>query len=162
MIVYNMSTNTWSTTTAYNASLGGIGIVAVETNIYTIGGTTAGGTHTNKCFKFDTLTNTYSALADAIELVSQCGVVYYDGEIFIFGGTNAAGSYVPAIRKYTIATNSWGTLSTTVPTPLPKTAAYYDNVHMSVGWDQHVRYNITSQTLTTGLITHSQYTPFVS
>jgi len=163
MMIYNIDTNTWSEGTDYYTDLGKIGIVAVRTDIYTIGGEiSSSGDCYGKCYKYNTLTNAYSALADALEVVAGCGVVYYNGAIYIFGGTKAYDSFVKAIRKYTIATNSWETLATTVPTSYVKTAAYYDNVHMSIGWNQHARYNITSQTLTTGLGAHSQYAPFVA
>jgi formylglycine-generating enzyme required for sulfatase activity/uncharacterized protein YjbI with pentapeptide repeats/alpha-tubulin suppressor-like RCC1 family protein/N-acetylneuraminic acid mutarotase len=83
---YDLAHNLWTTVKELNLGLGGTSAVALDQNIYLIGGKSTSNIHYSNVYKFDTNTSEVTEVAPMLIPIQQAGTISYKGKIYIFGG----------------------------------------------------------------------------
>ena len=103
--------DSWNTKASMNYARGFLGVVAVDGQIYAIGGSTAysmGVNFVGANERYDPATDTWTTLAPMPTPRSDFIIAACQGKIYCIGGTTSKG-YCGANEVYDIATDSWNT-----------------------------------------------------
>jgi N-acetylneuraminic acid mutarotase len=117
---YNVAGDSWSTIPANGGYTGReqYQVVAIGTDLYVLGGITAGAA-TTQVWVLDTTTNTWSAGVPMQEPRTSFGAAAIDGSIYVAGGVNYPG-FTPTMTAETFNGSSWSYIA-----PVPNGGGAY-------------------------------------
>jgi N-acetylneuraminic acid mutarotase len=120
----------WVTRTPYPAAVSSAAVVALNSLVYSFGGTTT--SDTNLAYRYDPATDTWTALANLPALRTGAGAVTDGTTIYILGGS-IAGNHTNSVYRYDPVANTYTTMAAMPLTTAWQAVAYLNGKIYRIG-----------------------------